>query len=1005
MSKFITGKFITGKFIKALSSFMKPEEKKVKKQKSNYETQIDDEISCDKVSISERTWKKEYKPLRQIIFWGWDEENNPGFLIFYGRQDFEDENQGILKEEIKYTYYAIFKGKQGHLPSFEAVKIIEDDEYSNNRSEYPAMYYKKGIKYSWYWQTDEKYKVKEFHVLNRNEEISLPYFKPLSYEENVSRVLSKNIKFHGFTLAKNTNEVLKLVGDDYRYFEVIRDLLSKNNIYLRKKALKELISMHPSKEIYLLLLQLGSTEVISGLFLELAKLADSILLEEAKALIDAEINWSGESYVKGLKRCITIYLNSLDEDSREERINWIRKNISDIDLNLIRINNKEIPKEKVIPGHTYRKYAIDGLLRDYYHHYDYNNHKYIKQKAPIRYKKNAFTDGRRLNVIELKNLIQEAEIYDLADVIGKTAYYLDAPRLTYYLKGNGNTKALKYFHRYLKRIINTYSECDEEKFIEVMKNLFTQYRENDYVCKFINNFQFNEFIKYYLYYDFKEKPPVGDTWESWSHRMNWMANDKLITLEGRYEFKKEIWDKHLDVVAEIAMKTRVNTITKACYYILKDSTNFNEFIEIISWNLLVNLTASAYKPLKDMFINILKEKLDDLDSFDSQIMICLIRHQDLEVHEYAMRYFYRTEGLFSPSDVADLLLLENIETFEELFKKNLFELNENQYVEFIISVINNSNKFLEMDKEVPENIRDMIYSNNNKLQIIPKEGKEKLIIGLMATLYNKPKSPEWIGTLIEDLIFTFSYEQLKSMLEEGSLEVEKKITSVKNKRIISLLESIKGRTIPKDSEIIDILDFGTSKTVKMLFSILSENGEKLKGSFSTLLIMLESNVTSLNNIAENIFDKLPKEEQKKLHGIIIDSPVQKVFSFGLKKLDLIYGELIPGEFIIQMLEHTSDQVKKYISNKTNGILDNLQGDNKELFMYYFKTLLFLPNKLSVGKDKVYEVIPKFVSINKDKLAEVEEILLDIGGSNIIVDSERALTTLAKIRGEVVSGES
>ncbi|MHC1684398.1 MAG: hypothetical protein AB6733_15800 [Clostridiaceae bacterium] len=993
-------KFITGKFIRALSSFMKSEEKEVKKQKSNYETQISNEISCDKVSISERTWKKEYKPLRQMILWGRDEENNPGFLIFYGRQDFEDENQGILKEEIKYTYYAIFKGKQGHLPSFEAVKIIEDDEYSNNRSEYPAMYYKKGIKYSWYWQTDEKYKVKEFQVLNRNEEISLPYFKPLSYEENVSRVLSKNIKFHGFTLAKNPNEVLKLVGDDYRYFEVIRDLLSKNNIYLRKKALKELISMHPSKDIYLLLLKLGSTEVISGLFLELAKLADPILLEEAKALIDAEINWSGESYVKGLKRCIKIYLNSLDENLREERINWIRKSISDIDLNLIRIKGKDIPKEKVISGHTYRKYAIDGLLRDYYHDYDYDNHKYIKKQSPMRYKKSIFTDGRKLNVIELKNIIQEAEIYNLADVIGKAAYYLDAPRLTYYLKGNGNTKALKYFHRYLKRIINAYSECDEERFIEVMKNLFTQYSEDDYVCKFINNFQFNEFIKYYLYYDFKEKPPVGDTWESWRHRSEWMENDKLMTLEGRYEFKKDIWDKNLDVVAEIAMKTRVNAIAKACYYILKDSPKFSEFIENISWNLLVNLTASAYTPLKDMFMNILKEKLDNLDSFDSQIMICLIGHSDSKVHEYAMNYFYRTGGLFSPSDVADLLLLENIETFEELFKKNLFELNENQYVEFIISVINNSNKFLEMDKEVPESIKDMIYSNNNKIQNLSKEEKQKLIIGLMTTLYNKQKSPEWVGTLIEDLIFTFSYEQLKSILEESSLDFEKKKTSVKNKRIISLLESIKDRNIPKDSEIINILEVGTAKTIKVLFSIMSENSEKLKNRFSTLLIMLESNVTALNNMAEDLFDQLPKEEQKKLHGIIIDSPVQKVFTFGLKKLDLIYGEIIPGEFIIQMLEHTSDQVKKYISNKTDRILDDLGEDNKELFMYYIRTLLFLPNKLSVGKDRVYGVIPKFISVNKDKLAEVEEILLDIGGSNIIVDSERALTALAKIRGEV-----
>ena len=102
-----------------------------------------------------------------------------------------------------------------------------------------------------------------------------------------------------------------------------------------------------------------------------------------------------------------------------------------------------------------------------------------------------------------------------------------------------------------------------------------------------------------------------------------------------------------------------------------------------------------------------------------------------------------------------------------------------------------------------------------------------------------------------------------------------------------------------------------------------------------------------------------------------------------------------------MLEHTSVDVKAYISNKTNEILDNLGNGDEELFMYYTKTLLFLPNKVSKSKDNIYEAIPKFVLKYKDKLDEFENILMDIGGSNIIADSERALTTLAKIKKEVV----
>lgn len=98
-----------------------------------------------------------------------------------------------------------------------------------------------------------------------------------------------------------------------------------------------------------------------------------------------------------------------------------------------------------------------------------------------------------------------------------------------------------------------------------------------------------------------------------------------------------------------------------------------------------------------------------------------------------------------------------------------------------------------------------------------------------------------------------------------------------------------------------------------------------------------------------------------------------------------------------MLEHTSSEVKEYISDKTTEILANLGDGDEELFMYYVKTLIFLPNRISKSKDSIYEVIPKFATKYKNKLNEIEDMLLDIGGSNIIVDSERALMALAKIR--------
>lgn len=112
-------------------------------------------------------------------------------------------------------------------------------------------------------------------------------------------------------------------------------------------------------------------------------------------------------------------------------------------------------------------------------------------------------------------------------------------------------------------------------------------------------------------------------------------------------------------------------------------------------------------------------------------------------------------------------------------------------------------------------------------------------------------------------------------------------------------------------------------------------------------------------LPEEIFQGLPLSQQRKLHGMILDSPVSKVYSFGLKELDILYGQKIPEDFIIQMLEHTALEVKAYISDKIDKVLNNLEVENEKLFIYYVRTLLLMPNKLSKSEDKVYELIPKF----------------------------------------------
>ncbi|MCX7749577.1 MAG: hypothetical protein N2645_22180 [Clostridia bacterium] len=1009
-------KFIKKKLTKSILNLMESGEKDHSVPPRPNENQLQSKEpkpqSLKKYDLNEKLptkiWKKDFNPLRRIVLWGWDDSQNPSFLILYGRHPFKNnENTGrekVLQDEVVYTSYAVFKGKEGHLPSFQAVKIIEEGLYDRSRNgEFPAMFYKKGLEYSWSWRCNPQYIVKEFQNLKPENQLIFPYFVSLHYGQYIKKIEDMNMRFEGFKPARTPNEILKLDEHFDEYFGIMTDMMSNLNIYIRKKRLKEMLAKNPPKEVITTLLNVGSAEVISGLFLELARAANPILIQEAKALMESEIKWTDSNYAKGVKRCANIYIHALDPELKTDKINWIRKTLREMDLHLIRINKKDIPPEKVMDGSSYRRYALSGLLKDYYLSYDYNERRYVETEAPRRYKVGPYTDGVRLKLIDFKSTLQEAEIYELADVIGKIAYYLDAPRLTYYLKWSGKVKAYKYFHRYVKRIIHFYAENQPGKFMEVMRHLLTSYTPDDYVCKFRGNFQFNEFIKYYLYHDFAETPPTG--WENWSARYEWLTNDQLMKLGGRYEYKREIWDQHLDVVADIAIRAQILPVIKACYCILKDSPNAGSFIDNMNYRQLISLTQVPYGPLAGMFKSILTTRLNQLKTFDPALMLGLMGCPDKKMHERAMEFFQRTNGAFSPEIVAELLSLDNLEQWVELFRQNLLSMGGEQYAAFIKHILSEKSGLMELHRELPESIRDILTLSLSQIRQASTAAKVETMSGLIAALFYAPKMPEWLITLIEELVFAFSVEELQSILAEVSIEPGKKSISVRNKRIISLLDSVRNRKSPSDSEILDILDNGNSKMTAMLFNLISQNKEELQNRFSTLLILFESEATVLNRMAEEIFDGLPSEKQKKMHAILIDSPVPKAYTLGLKKLDAIYGDMIPGDFIIGMLEHGAADIKAYISDKMNLVIDQLGNGNKDLFMYYLKTLLLLPNKVSISKDRICEAIPRFALKYRDKIEDIESILLDIGGSNIIKDSERALVTLAKVRGEVLSLES
>lgn len=962
-----------------------------------------------------KIWRQENNPYRSLVFWGWNNENEPSFLILYGVHEFQEEKsyyvdgsdierfENVLSNDVTYTSYAVFNGRDGHLPSFEAVNIVEDGGYynRNNQDEFPKMYYKKDSKSNgWSRNLNNDGIVKEYRKFDDGCGITIPYFDEVSYEELVKKVINSKITFENFKFAETPNEILKLTENLKEYYELLCIMMSNENLYIRKKMLKELLETSADEEIYKYIFKLGSTELISGLFLECAKRNICSFIKEAEYICKENIHYASDSYVNGLKRCAEIYLNSVIKERRIEREKWIYDNLEEMDLNIIKIDDKEVPEGKTLNGARYRKLSLQGKLCEYEGHYEVGNDgrwNYVRTRVKDRYKKGPFNDGVVFNLKAFKNTLQEAEAYNMADVIGKIAYYLDAPRLHYYFKGNSLGKELNYYKKYVRRIIEFYAEKDQEKFMESMKALFTSYTEDDFLCKFKGNFQFNYFIKNILYRDFTEKPPIG--YDKWRERSEWMENDQLKALQGRYEFKKQIWDNHLEDVLYIASNANVSTISKACYFMLKESEKTNALIEKMNYKELIKLTTAAYEPLAQMFMNVLEDKLNKENSFDFEIMLTLINSENEYINELGLNYFNKTNGCLTCNEIVELMFLDDFEKWKEYINTNIESIESNNYYDFVKALINADDKFKDYSVKLPKEILDTLSLSVNKMTEIAENKKSELIKYVINLILEKGSMESFIESYLEEVIFALSYSELKEILKDFEFYYKDKKLSSRNSVIINLIDSIMNNKIPSDSGIIEILETGTSKMLKTLFEIININEDELIERYSTMLIFFESDVEILNEKSREVFNKMNEESRVKMHKIIIDSPVKKVHLFGIQKLKEIYGEFVPADFILQMLEHTSEEVKGYISDKADNILKSLGEDNEELFMYYVKTLLLLPNKVRKNKEDLYDALYKFAVKYKERKEEVEELLMDMGSSNIIKDSEKALVTLAKIKKE------
>ena len=919
----------------------------------------------------QRLWKLDEAPIRKILLWGLDSQKNPCLLILYGKQEVERELRSsprsyyvdayLLKPCVTYTKYAVFHGTNGHLPSIPNTYYWEEQHLLC----YPKGYKTADISWEYDRRTgyqrivdvDPQYIIEDFYDIGQT--VTLNYYENNQYADYVAYLKENNIHFKDIELIEHPSDLLGFEPDS-PYMETLINIFFKQRLYSRKKALHQLIQMQPSVEDYQCILKIASIELACGIFQELTMQKNPILLETAKQIDNSNILWDNEAYHNGLHRCIKQYISLFDEKLLEKQKNFIYQTLPEMDFHIQKLTLYNGYTETTLKGKELDEYLEKPNA--------YHNISYAFGDQEL-YKKNTYTDGINVKNIAFKNTIQTAKAYGMADAIGKIAYYLDAPRTVCYFKGSDRRGAYNYYVRYLRRTLDEYQATDETKFITAAREMLTSYTDHDALDVYYNDLSYNFFFDKY----FREV----------------IVNNETA--------QHSIWNRYLLDVLFIAQNAKATRVHEFCYAILKNADAQHKF-DSYDIKELIALSTIPYEKCAQLFEKILLPKLEALQTFDGDIMIALMNVPSEKLWKAAKKYFKRTNGKFQPEHIADFLFLDTIETWYDILEDNINHFTIEEYMAFVKSIAEKRELFLEQQIELSEQITDLLLKSVDKLGTAAIEKQQELLRYFIPLLLSLKKIPDFLFDITENIIFFMPYDTLKDTLQTINLQ-HSRITE-REYNTVALLKSCKEDTLPKDHLIMSVLETGSKRLIKTLTDIIDRHQAALAQKPTMILLLLECNVYHLNKTAQSVFEGLEIEEREKLHMILLDSPIERAYQYALKKLDDWYGKKLPTPFILRMLEHPCVEVKAYLSQKIQHALSDLKGTNPDLYIYYAKTLLYLPNKVSKSKDHIYHTMPLFLKYYPEKRPEIEHILLDIGSTNSKIDSERALVAFAQIQKEV-----
>ncbi len=904
---------------------------------------------------------------KHVIIWGWTKKD-PSFLMLVGGENwtFLDEGGVILDHHYRDPEYQLWQGLGYHLPSFKRMGLK---------------------KQRYYYRRDSEAASPVLHITH-------PDSRNIKYEEIV-RIIKQSRSVGGFEPVEDRNEILKLDGPLMGYFDLVVKAMSHPYIYVRKSSLEALIRQKPPKALYQRMLSIGSPEFVCGVLLALAKHADPVIKDEATDYLLEEINWGTPEQASGIRRCARIYLNAIDPEKRAKQVASIRDTVGRLafwptveEYNAIPNKYKD-PVENAKPGDPLDRNLVP-LIFDYG---DEDGSQIRMIAGPVN------SANGRLKPVEVKHLLQQAEVFDLPDVVAAVAHFLDTPIASLVTNDKVEYKrTLRYLQRCAVRLLNTYSRTDEARFFTAIKDFLIQFTPEEYVCKkYRQEFAENAILCYYLYNSDRKLNILKTVQRVASAGWRYLSEDEDIGSWRRLEYMPAIWDKHIDMVAEIAEKSKIKPIWRFAYLILRDSPAAAAFFRDGAPTYLVKLTGSPFLPLADIAKQACINRVKGSTVFDPAFLVALIDAPDPTIQALAPEYMERHSGMMSPELVGRLVLSPSITTWRGMVEKAVARFSPQQLDQLLRVILQQLPTIVSGSAKVPSWFASVMRALVDVLPVfLPPERKELCLLA-MDVLGREAGLPEWLAHLMQDIMFSLPKDEL------FSCQIPQATTS-NYPAILYLVNVLRDGGMPLDSYITSIVRDGSPVMVEAFARaidvvVLNDPASLLKRK-QTLLLMLESPAKQLFDIAVKVFNSIQPGDawlKEALLGMFMDSPVEQAYQFGLDTIEAIHGSKIPKAVIARLMEHGSPAVKAFVAGHCERAIGELDEADIDLLLYYARTLLLLPSKCSAAKTKVYGKLKQYAVDHPAVSRGVEQLLADIGTTSVKTEAERALVTLAQIR--------